>query len=207
MELAPMPPITLLADAAHGLLGLVFLVRLVLPPLRDRAEHKRGKLPVEESEARLRAFIDNAPDPISLQDGQGRFVLVNRQFAKLYGGEPEQLIGKTVADLVPADEAASIAATDRWLRETGRVSRREVVGPDNRSLMVTTFPIAAHDGAPALIGTIISDVTEFRRLREQLHHAQKLETVGQLTGGIAHDFNNLLTVIQGSADMLRRPAH
>ncbi|MFQ3574764.1 MAG: response regulator [Thermodesulfovibrionales bacterium] len=50
---------------------------------------------------------------------------------------------------------------------------------------------------------LMDDVTERKRLSDQLHHAQKMEAVGQLTGGIAHDFNNILTAIMGYASLLR----
>jgi PAS domain S-box-containing protein len=59
----------------------------------------------------------------------------------------------------------------------------------------------AADGTPArLIGTL-ADITEAKRVEEQLRQAQRLDSIGQLAGGIAHDFNNILTVINGYAAM------
>jgi PAS domain S-box-containing protein len=64
------------------------------------------------------------------------------------------------------------------------------------------FILREDDGTPRRMVGAMSDVTDVKRLDAQLHQAQKLETVGQLTGGIAHDFNNLLTIILGNCDIL-----
>jgi signal transduction histidine kinase len=58
------------------------------------------------------------------------------------------------------------------------------------------------EGESFIIATA-RDITEMRQIEDQLHQAQKLEAIGQLTGGIAHDFNNLLTSILGNLELLR----
>ncbi len=62
-----------------------------------------------------------------------------------------------------------------------------------------TYDIA---GKPIYMSGTVQDVTDYKRLEEQLIQAQKMEAVGQLAGGIAHDFNNILTAIIGYSSII-----
>jgi PAS domain S-box-containing protein len=78
--------------------------------------------------------------------------------------------------------------------------------PDGGKLWISVCarPLPASLGEPPGVVVAFTDVTEQRRLVDQLVQAQKMEVLGRLTSGIAHDFNNLLTAILGYGDFLLR---
>jgi two-component system, cell cycle sensor histidine kinase and response regulator CckA len=175
---------------------------------RALAEQIASRRSLEEERALLRTFIDTLPDVVFTKDTQGRFVLVNPATLAVFRLQHDsEMIGKTVHDFyVPAlaerlhrDDMAVIAGQVLANQE---VNTRSFEGHDRWYL---TLKAPIRDSAGAITGLIgISrDVTERRKLEEQLRQAQKMEAVGQLAGGVAHDFNNLLTIIFGYSDVLR----
>jgi signal transduction histidine kinase len=70
-------------------------------------------------------------------------------------------------------------------------------------VLLTLSPLRrTHDDLPAGLSIILKDVTEERRLREQVLHAEKLSAVGEMAAGIAHNFNNVLTTILTRSQLL-----
>ncbi|MBI5524756.1 MAG: response regulator [Deltaproteobacteria bacterium] len=128
---------------------------------------------------------------------------MNRHFVSHRRCRPEDVIGKTDADLYPGEHARTILDEDRRIFENGeplRVEHRSKV--TDRIFDIIKIPLRDEGGEITGIVGMAFDVTdrvrseeERKRLEERLGQVKKLDAVGQLAGGVAHEFNNALSVI------------
>ena len=154
--------------------------------------------------AELQAILDAAMDVVVVVDSDRRFVSVNDAACRFYERSREQLIGARLDELIGAERAER--DWKEFLSED-RVAQGmlEDVWEGEQEGSARLLEVRSHPGfLPGRHLFVMRDITDRRRLEDQLRQAQKMEAVGQLAGGVAHDFNNLLTVIGGYGEIARR---
>ncbi len=213
---------------------LISLARSALRARKRQYEARARLTELREGEARYRTLFDTMDEGfavIEFLDGPegplSDYVHVQANPAYERHTGIANVVGQKVREMVP-DEAAGWVALYRQVLVSGEPIRfeRELVAT-RRQLELSAFRV--EPSSRKAVAVIFQDVTERKRaeqdLRElneglearvaatvaeretviaQLHEAQKLETIGQLTGGVAHDINNLLTPITGALDLLNR---
>ena len=156
---------------------------------------------------RFKRIIDSAFDIIVITDRKGNIIYANPAFESLTGYSSKEVIGKDPSILKSGFYDNEFYQNLWNTILSGQPWKGEFINRKKNGELFTAstviFPIFSEDNRITHFVSIQRDITEEKKLYEQLLRAQKMEAIGTLAGGIAHDFNNILTAILGYAELLR----
>jgi PAS domain S-box-containing protein len=169
----------------------------------DITERKLIEKALAESEERYRRVVEVSPEAIFIHC-EGRFVFMNRAAAKLLGSDnPEDFYGRPALDFVHPElqDLVSQRIRNAWLHRDNPLIEEELVRLDGSVVPVEMVSVYFNYNGRESVLAIARDISERKRMQDELVKTQKLESLGVLAGGIAHDFNNILMAIIGNADL------
>ncbi len=177
----------------------------VIGTLEDITERKLAEELLRRSEERYRTLFEESIDAIYVTTPAGKFVDINGAGIKLFGFESkEEMLALENVNML-YDNPLEREEVNRGLEADGFIRDKiiTVKRRDGTRLTVqdTATVLRDSDGKVVAYRGILRDVTEKKKLEEQLLQSQKLESLGQLTSGIAHDFNNVLGGIIGFTEL------
>ncbi len=192
-----------LLDEAGNLAGAVHI-------MADVTKRRQAEVTMSTHLRLLETLLDTIPSPVFYKNTKGVYQGCNTAFADQVIGLPkEQIIGRSLHDLpeaIPHDLADLYQRQDaellRNLRPRFYEAQAQCADGERHDFLISKAAFNDASGNVAGIIGVMVDITQRKKLEEQLRHATKMETVGQLAGGIAHDFNNILTGIKGYAEFL-----
>lgn len=171
----------------------------------DVTEQKESKIALVKERTLLLSLINSIPDLIYYKDYDGAYLGCNRAFEEFIGKSEKEIIHKTDKEFFPKDIADFYMKQDKSILDLGHSRRKDewITYPDGKKVLVDTFKIPLLDPAGNIFGLIgvSRDVTDKKKMEDELLKIEKLESVGVLAGGIAHDFNNILTAVLGNIEL------
>jgi two-component system cell cycle sensor histidine kinase/response regulator CckA len=180
---------------------------LLVRSMRYATERWRAVEALERREEHYRSLIEHSLDLISILNVDGTIRYVSPSHERVLGYRLDELVGQNVFTFIHPDDLSGIK--ESFARGDGAASlESRFRHKDGSWRMLESFGRNLSH-VPGVSGLVVNsrDVTDRKRLEEQLHHSQRLEAVGRLAGGVAHDFNNLLMVITGYSQMLLDGMH
>jgi PAS domain S-box-containing protein len=179
--------------------------------LERTAELIKANKALRNSQQLLQGILDNSTAMISVKDLQGRYMLVNHGYEKVFHSDSESLVGKTIYDLLPPEHAHRVNASDQRVFLSGNVLETEETIPHDDGLhtyIVTKSPLRDAEGKPYALCSVSTDITEWKRLQADLTRASRVSSMGELSASLAHEISQPIgAVVTNAHSCLRWLSH
>ncbi len=179
---------------------------------QDITEYKRAETLSKEKDELIKNILDAVGEGFIVVDRYYKVLLANKAYCRQVNVPDKNIIGAYCYNVAhrlsrPCFETGEWCAV-RETFETGEPhsSRHKHYDHEGNAYYVETraYPLKTNaKGEVTSVIQTITDVSENKKLENQLQHAQKMEAIGLLAGGVAHDFNNILTALRGYADLAK----
>ncbi len=174
----------------------------------DLTEALKTQVELLETRNQYRELTRNIPVAIyrTTAESAGKIVFYNPEMQRMFFGEETGDFDKISVVDTYVDPSFREEFLDRLAKDNEvRGFEAELKRPDGSTFLasISARKVSAREGQEEYIEGIIRDITDKRRIEEELSRIEHLESIGTLAGGIAHDFNNLLMAIQGNISLAR----
>jgi PAS domain S-box-containing protein len=189
----------------ESLFRLVPAVERELREAANRREHRTVLEALRQSEQLFRRMVETSHEGIWLLDADDRTIYLNRRMAGMLGLEPQAAVNTSIFDFVNGESGAAIEAYLR--RRRGRTELQEVrlTRADGSELwvLIAASPMSEDDGTYTGHVAFVTDVTEQRKIQQQLMVSDRMASVGILAAGVAHEINSPLAAVIANLDLIR----
>ncbi|MBU4389141.1 MAG: PAS domain S-box protein [Proteobacteria bacterium] len=186
-----------------GMAGALFYDQWRFSILQNQISSQSKEL--KRCEERYRSLVESAEDFIFTVDDSGYFRSLNTFTAAFFGGTPSQFIGQPLSNLFSKEVAEKQLGIIKHVFRFGKSVRDDfmVTTGEHQVLLNANFmPHKDEKGNVQSVLCIAKDITESKKLENQLVNTEKLASMGTLAAGVAHEINNPLGIILGFTDLL-----
>ncbi|MDZ7685370.1 MAG: PAS domain S-box protein [Gammaproteobacteria bacterium] len=177
-------------------------VQRLVGSFQDVTERRQLEEALRQSEEKFRnLFNEHRAVKLLIDSSTGQLLDANKAAAHFYGWTVDELRGMNISQINELETEAlqrELGAAERAEKSRFEFRHRKA---DGSVADVEVFVSRVTIGGEEVLHSIVHDVSEKRRIENELLQAQKMESVGRLAGGVAHDFNNMLSVILGHAQL------